>query len=268
MLANPEPSRMMARLHLDKVKIIVILLLTIPLSVTILVTWPMPAEFITPGENIPVSEIGVDGSVHFAVVHAGIAKSLFERWSILLTNRGGYEVEFTSLSRAEAEYYEDTYLETETLTETVEHAVMNLSSLSEDNLSETNDTTIGMIQNRIDELISELEGYYGNSLGLMVAIGLYEEMHDIQFSADQGLKISGTGTMEEEGYVGSIGGLKQKLLGAESEGVDLFFVPADYEWWGEEGNEAEAKRVQSEYELKLKIVPVETLAEAIDYLEQ
>jgi PDZ domain-containing protein len=74
--------------------------------------------------------------------------------------------------------------------------------------------------------------------------------------------------MEEGGWVGSVGGVKQKLLGAEADGVDLFFLPADYDWLGEDGNEAEARRVKQEYGLSLQIVPVESLTEAIKYLQE
>ena len=42
-----------------------------------------------------------------------------------------------------------------------------------------------------------------------------------------GKDIAGTGTMDDAGTVGPIGGIRQKLVGARSEGAEFFLAPAD-----------------------------------------
>jgi PDZ domain-containing protein len=244
-----------------KEHLIAVLLLLIPLIFTIIVILPMPAEFTLQGKMVPVTDIGIAGSVYFSVVETGITNNLFERWGVIFAYQDNYaEIDFTSIDFDERDEYEAWLYDPEPLSYTAEQAVIAISELVPEHKSTTDDTQ------RTNELLTELEGYYGDSLGLMVAIGLYEEANGVNFSNRLNRKISGTGTMEEEGWVSSIGALEQKLLGAEAQGMDLFFVPADYDWMGEEGNEAEAQRVKTMHGLELEIIPVETLTEAITYL--
>lgn len=99
---------------------------------------------------------------------------------------------------------------------------------------------------------------YGSSGGLMVALMLYDVL--IPDDLTNGLKISGTGTIDEEGNVGKISGVKYKLKGAEKKKVDIFFVPH-----GE--NYEEALKVKKESKLDIEIVSVKTIDDAIKYLE-
>jgi PDZ domain-containing protein len=41
-----------------------------------------------------------------------------------------------------------------------------------------------------------------------------------------GKKIAGTGTMDDEGKVGAIGGIRLKMLGAKRDGAQWFLAPA------------------------------------------
>ncbi|MNW28478.1 hypothetical protein D3C74_53060 [compost metagenome] len=242
-------------------------LLLIPAGATFLSSWSMPAEYTQPSPSVPVSEVGVQGSVHFAVVEGGYTDNLIERLFVYLNYDGDYrDIAFEEVEAESSEEYADEFLETESMTYTLEQAVHAAAELNENEATYEHEIDPEVEAKRLSELMEQLEGFYGNSLGLMVGVGLYEEENDIDFSKGGTLKISGTGTMEEDGWVGSIGGLEQKLIAAEAEDVDIFFVPADYEWWGEDSNEAEAERVKKERDLQFKIVPVESLYEAIDYL--
>ncbi len=99
---------------------------------------------------------------------------------------------------------------------------------------------------------------YGSSGGFMVALMLYDVL--IPNDLTNGLKISGTGTIDEDGNVGIIGGVKYKLKGAAIKKADIFFVPS-----GE--NYEEALKVKKENKLDIEIVAVKTIDDAIKYLE-
>lgn len=99
----------------------------------------------------------------------------------------------------------------------------------------------------------------GSSGGLMMTLAIYNYLIDDDIT--KGRKIVGTGTIDELGNVGSIGGVKYKLAGAVKEKADLFLVP-----FGE--NYEEAKKEKEEKNYDIKIVPVKTLDEAISYLEK
>ena len=70
-----------------------------------------------------------------------------------------------------------------------------------------------------------------------------------------GKAIAGTGEIDGEGNVGPIGGIQQKLVGAQGDGAKLFLVPAD--------NCAEALGGHYDPD-KMRLVKVTTLDEAID----
>lgn len=65
----------------------------------------------------------------------------------------------------------------------------------------------------------------GPSAGLMFALGLWELLTPGDLS--DGRTIAGTGTIDLEGTVGPIGGIADKVIGAERAGADVFLVPAD-----------------------------------------
>lgn len=97
----------------------------------------------------------------------------------------------------------------------------------------------------------------GPSGGLMTALSIYNALTKEDIT--KGRKIIGTGTIEMDGIVGEIGGVKYKLMGAEKKGADIFLCPkANYE---EAINVAKAKNYD------IKIVSVETIEDAINYLK-
>lgn len=107
--------------------------------------------------------------------------------------------------------------------------------------------------------VKESDEEYGPSGGLMMALSIYNKL--IQEDLTKGLKIAGTGTMDGEGEVGSIGGLKYKLLGAKRDKVDVFFVPN-----GE--NFQEAMELDQKNHFPFEIIGVSTLSDAINYLKK
>lgn len=97
----------------------------------------------------------------------------------------------------------------------------------------------------------------GSSAGFMTTLAIYDSL--IEEDLTHGLKIAGTGTIDSLGNVGEIGGVKYKLKGAVSSKADIFFVPL-----GE--NYDECMKIQKEKNYDIEIVPISTLDEAIDYL--
>lgn len=98
----------------------------------------------------------------------------------------------------------------------------------------------------------------GPSGGLMTTLAIYNKITDKDLS--HGKKIIGTGTIDINGNVGEIGGVKYKLLGASREDCDIFLIAKD--------NYKEALKVKKEYDLDIKIISVETIDDAIRELER
>ncbi len=98
----------------------------------------------------------------------------------------------------------------------------------------------------------------GSSAGLMTTLAIYDTL--IPEDLTNGLKIAGTGTIEEDGSVGEIGGIKYKLAGAERDDADVFFAPT-----GE--NYEEAKKIKKEKGYNVEVIEVKTLDDAINYLK-
>jgi len=96
----------------------------------------------------------------------------------------------------------------------------------------------------------------GPSGGFMMALSIYNYLIDEDIT--KGLKIVGTGTIDEFGNVGSIGGVEYKIKAAYKEKADLFFVPFD--------NYEEALKVVKEDNIDIKLVSIKNINEAIDYL--
>ncbi len=96
----------------------------------------------------------------------------------------------------------------------------------------------------------------GSSGGLMMSLAIYNALTEEDIT--HGLNIAGTGTIDAKGNVGEIGGIKYKLLGANKDKVDIFLCPKE--------NYEEAMQIKKKKKLKMDIVGVETLKDAIQYL--
>jgi len=99
----------------------------------------------------------------------------------------------------------------------------------------------------------------GPSGGLMMALSIYDALVDEDIT--YGKKIVGTGTIDLNGNVGSIGGIEYKIKGAVKAGADLFLVPSG-------DNYNDAKKVIEENNYDLKLVAVSSFEEALNKLKQ
>jgi len=95
----------------------------------------------------------------------------------------------------------------------------------------------------------------GPSAGLMWSLGLYDLMTPGDLT--RGQTIAGTGTIDIEGNVGPIGGIGDKVIGAERSGATIFLTPAD--------NMAELDGVDTG---DMRLIPVATFDEALAALRQ
>ena len=97
----------------------------------------------------------------------------------------------------------------------------------------------------------------GSSGGLMMSLAIYNALTEDDIT--HGLNIVGTGSIKSDGVVEEIGGVKYKVLAAEKNKADIFFCP--------EENYEEAVEVKERRNLKVNIIKVNTLKDAITYLE-
>jgi PDZ domain-containing protein len=65
----------------------------------------------------------------------------------------------------------------------------------------------------------------GPSAGLMFALGVIDKLDPVDLTG--GKIIAGTGTIDDEGNVGPIGGIPQKLVGAKEAHATVFLTPED-----------------------------------------
>ncbi|MFE0778368.1 PDZ domain-containing protein [Streptomyces sp. NPDC058861] len=65
----------------------------------------------------------------------------------------------------------------------------------------------------------------GPSAGLMFALGIIDKLTPESLTG--GRFVAGTGTIDDKGKVGPIGGIEMKLVGARNAGAEYFLTPAD-----------------------------------------
>ena len=92
----------------------------------------------------------------------------------------------------------------------------------------------------------------GPSAGLMFSLALYDQLTPEDLTG--GRKVAGTGTINCDGSVGPIGGVRQKVAGAEEQGAEVFITPL--------ANADDARSVADEIE----VVAVDSFYDAVDYL--
>ncbi len=104
----------------------------------------------------------------------------------------------------------------------------------------------------------------GPSAGLMFSLEIYRQVTGEDIT--KGYEVAGTGTIDKAGNVGQIGGIAEKIAAVDKAGMDIFFCPMDV--LPSDTNEKEVKAETEKYGYDVKIVPVKTLDEAIDYLDR
>ncbi|MFJ7933035.1 SepM family pheromone-processing serine protease [Sporosarcina sp. NPDC096371] len=121
---------------------------------------------------------------------------------------------------------------------------------------------------KVDFLTSNIGG---PSAGLMFTLEIMNQLLDEDLT--KGYNIAGTGEMLEDGTVGRIGGADFKVIAADRKDVEIFFAPADD--LPEEvkaanpgilTNYEEAVKTAEKIGTTMKIVPVTTIDDALDYL--
>lgn len=98
----------------------------------------------------------------------------------------------------------------------------------------------------------------GPSGGFMIALSIYDSMTPIDLT--KGLTIAGTGTIDIDGNVGEIDGVKYKIKGAVNNNADLFLVPVN--------NYEEALMEVNKNNYDIKLVKIKTFDDAIKYLSE
>ena len=98
----------------------------------------------------------------------------------------------------------------------------------------------------------------GPSGGLITTLEIYNQLTKKDIT--HGYKIAGTGTIEPDGTIGQIGGIKYKIIGAEADKADYFIAPS-----GE--NYEEAKKYIKDNKYKIKLIEAKTIEDVIKKLE-
>ncbi|WBP88633.1 S16 family serine protease [Kitasatospora cathayae] len=98
----------------------------------------------------------------------------------------------------------------------------------------------------------------GPSAGQMLALGIVDKLAGDGKGGDLtgGLKIAGTGTIDNDGTVGPVGGVPLKTQAAARDGATVFLLPKD------ECTDAKVNTPKT-----LRLVPVGTLADSVAALE-
>ncbi|WP_127474392.1 PDZ domain-containing protein [Microbacterium sulfonylureivorans] len=100
----------------------------------------------------------------------------------------------------------------------------------------------------------QLNNVGGPSAGMMFALGIIDTLTPDQLNG--GENVAGTGTIDGDGEVGPIGGIRQKLYGAKDAGADWFLAP-----------EANCDEVVGHVPDGLRVFSVETLDDALAVLD-
>lgn len=102
-------------------------------------------------------------------------------------------------------------------------------------------------------------GSLGPSAGLMQALTIYNSL--IEEDITNGYKISGTGMIYEDGRVGAIGGVKEKVVAAFKNNTKLFICPKD----NYDEAYAQYQKLGSK-KGRMKMISVSTFEEALEAL--
>jgi PDZ domain-containing protein len=110
----------------------------------------------------------------------------------------------------------------------------------------------------------------GPSAGMMFTLEIYGQLTGKDLR--QGREVAGTGTINEDGSIGQIGGVDKKVATASKEGAKIFLCPDETEEQskasGTSNNYTDALAAAKKLKTDMKIVPVKTIQEALDYLEK
>ncbi|WP_317851490.1 SepM family pheromone-processing serine protease [Neobacillus bataviensis] len=104
----------------------------------------------------------------------------------------------------------------------------------------------------------------GPSAGLMFSLEIYNQLTKEDLT--KGYQIAGTGTIDVDGTVGPIGGIEQKIVAADKAGAEIFLAPN--EKGAKDSNYKAAVKTARDIHTKMKIIPIDSFDQAVDYLEK
>lgn len=129
---------------------------------------------------------------------------------------------------------------------------------------------ISFVENKTIETTPEVkidsEEIGGPSAGLMFTLEILNQLLDEDIT--KGYDIAGTGTMAANGEVGRIGGIDQKVMAADNDGIEVFFAPDDKPEGGGESNYETAKATAEKIGTDMEVVPVKTVDDALAFMEK
>ena len=112
----------------------------------------------------------------------------------------------------------------------------------------------------------------GPSAGLMFTLEILNQLLDEDLT--KGYVIAGTGTMNEDGSVGRIGGIDKKVVAAERAGAAYFLAPDDdiseavkKEYPDMLSNYEEALEAVKKLDTTMEVVPIKTIDDALEFLK-
>ena len=100
----------------------------------------------------------------------------------------------------------------------------------------------------------QLENVGGPSAGQMFALGIIDKL--TPGSLTGGKRVAGTGTIDAQGTIGPIGGIRQKMYGAQRAGATIFLAPA-----------GDCNEVVGHIPSGLKVFAVKTLSDSLAVLK-
>ncbi len=109
---------------------------------------------------------------------------------------------------------------------------------------------------KVEYVFSDSES--GSSRGLMCALEIYNKI--TEYDLTKGDIISGTGTIDSDGIVSKIDGVKYKLIGAVNKGAKVFIVPTD--------NYKEALEVKEKNNYDIELIEADNLHNVIIKLKE
>ncbi|RKD24162.1 hypothetical protein BEP19_07075 [Ammoniphilus oxalaticus] len=105
----------------------------------------------------------------------------------------------------------------------------------------------------------------GPSAGLMFTLEMMNQL--LPGDLTKGYDIAGTGTINEDGSIGRIGGIEYKVVAAAREQTEIFFAPAEKDEKGVSNYDQAIKKAKSQ-NLKMKIIAVREIDDVLDYLKK
>ncbi|WP_338451946.1 SepM family pheromone-processing serine protease [Niallia oryzisoli] len=150
----------------------------------------------------------------------------------------------------------------------IHHVSMNVEAFKDADNKEKVGIGIGLVDDK--EIIVKpavkvkTDEIGGPSAGFMFSLEIYNQLTELDLT--KGYEIAGTGTIATDGTVGKIGGIEQKVIAADHAGADIFLAPNEN--GAKDSNYQAAVLTAKDIGTDMKIIPINSFDEAVDYLEK